>query len=289
MFNGSFVAVVTPFDKENEVNFEKLGQLIDWHIESGTDGIVVLGTTGEAPSLSDQERVKIVQFTLKRANGRILVIAGSGFNNTEHAVKLSKEFSDLGVDGLLIVNPYYNKGNNKGLIAHYREIARNVKTPIILYNVPSRTGKHIDYEVVYELSKCDNIVAIKDASGDLNYSAKIIKNIKNFSVLSGNDDIVVPMMSIGGKGVISVAANIIPKQFSEMVHLALRGDFEKARQIQLEYLDLINNLFIEVNPIPVRAAMNILGFEIGAARLPLDTLEKANELKLIEILSQFDI
>ncbi len=278
-FTGSGVAIVTPFDG-NKTNYDALGELIDWQIENGTDAIIICGTTGEASTMPDEEHLAAIEYTVKRVGGRVPVIAGTGSNETAHAVELSKKAEALGADGLLQVTPYYNKTTQKGLIEHFSAIANAVSIPIILYNVPGRTGMNISIPVLKELAKLDNVVAIKEASGNMSYTAKIAAEIPELYIYSGNDDMIVPVMSLGGKGVISVLANVAPKETHELCKAYLDGDCQKATKMQLEYLDLINDLFIEVNPIPVKTALNLMGKNAGNLRLPLVDMEDANKSKL---------
>lgn len=278
-FTGSGVAIVTPFDG-NKTNYEALGELIDWQIENGTDAIIICGTTGEASTMPDEEHLAAIEFTIKRVAGKVPVIAGTGSNETEHAVELSKKAEALGADGLLQVTPYYNKTSQKGLVAHFSAIANAVSIPIILYNVPGRTGMNIPIPVLKELAKIDNVVAIKEASGNIGYTVKVAAEVPELYIYSGNDDMIVPIMSIGGKGVISVLANVMPKETHEMCQAYLDGDCQKAMKMQLEYLDLVNDLFIEVNPIPVKTALNMMGKNAGNLRLPLVDMEDGNAAKL---------
>lgn len=277
-FTGSGVAIVTPFDGD-KTNYDALGELIEWNISGGTDAIIICGTTGEASTMPDSEHLAAIEYTVKKVAGRIPVIAGTGSNETRHAVELSKKAEELGVDGLLQVTPYYNKTTQKGLIAHFGAIADAVNIPIILYNVPSRTGVNISIPVLKELAKRDNIVAIKEASGNISYTAQVAAEVPELYIYSGNDDMIVPVMSLGGKGVISVLANVMPKETHEMCQAYFDGDCKKATQMQLDLLDLVNALFIEVNPIPVKTALNLMGKNAGNLRLPLvdmadDTLAK---------------
>ena len=278
-FTGSGVAIVTPFDG-NKTNYDALGELIDWQVENGTDAIIICGTTGEASTMPDEEHLAAIEYTVKRVNGRVPVIAGTGSNETAHAVELSKKAEALGADGLLQVTPYYNKTTQKGLIEHFSAIANAVSIPIILYNVPGRTGMNISIPVLKELAKLDNVVAIKEASGNMSYTAKIAAEVPELYIYSGNDDMIVPVMSLGGKGVISVLANVAPKETHELCKAYLDGECQKATKMQLEYLDLINDLFIEVNPIPVKTALNLMGKNAGNLRLPLVDMEDANKNKL---------
>ncbi len=274
-FTGSGVAIVTPFEGY-KTNYDELGRLIDMNIENGTDAIIICGTTGEASTMPDAEHLAAIEYTVKKVNGRVPVIAGTGSNETAHAVELSKKAEELGADGLLQVTPYYNKASSKGLIAHFSAVAEAVNIPVILYNVPSRTGVNIPIPVLKELAKVPNIVAIKEASGNISYTAKIAAEIPELYIYSGNDDMIVPVLSLGGKGVISVLANIMPQETHDMCQAFFDGDTEKAREMQLKYLDLINNLFIEVNPIPVKTALNLMGYKVGNLRLPLLDMEEKN-------------
>ena len=282
LFKGSAVALVTPFTKDNKVNFDKLAELIEYHIENKTDAIVSCGTTGEATTMSDEEILSVLEFTVKKVNGRIPVIAGTGSNNTMHSVELSQKAEALGVDGLLIITPYYNKANKSGLKKHFVTIAESVNIPIILYNVPGRTCMNISPALIAELAQVPNIVAVKEASGDLGQVAEIASLVpEDFAIYSGNDDSIVPLLSLGGHGVISVLANVCPRETHDLVEKYLNGDVEGSRKIQLDLDALIAALFIEVNPIPVKTAMNLLGFEVGDLRLPLDNMDPAN-LKVLK-------
>ncbi|WP_074089416.1 4-hydroxy-tetrahydrodipicolinate synthase, partial [Clostridioides difficile] len=287
-FKGSAVALVTPFTEDNNVNFEKLGELIEYHIENGTDALVVCGTTGEATTMSESEIFAVIKYTVEKVNKRIPVIAGTGSNNTMLSVHMSQEAEKLGVDGLLIITPYYNKTNEKGLKLHFETIANSVKLPIILYNVPGRTKVNIKPSVVAELAKIDNIVAVKEASGDLAQVAEIAKLVpKDFAIYSGNDDTILPLLSLGGSGVISVLANICPKETHDLVTKFFEGDIEGSKKLQLDMDALIAALFIEVNPVPVKTAMNILGFNVGDLRLPLAEMEETNLNVLKQELTNF--
>ena len=276
IFEGSGVAIVTPFN-ENGVNFAEFDRLIEFNIENSTDAIIVCGTTGESATMPDKEHVSVIEHCVKRVNGRIPVIGGTGSNDTAHGVELSKMAAATGVDGLLCVTPYYNKATQKGLIKHYEMVANAVDVPIIPYCVPSRTGVNIAPQTAYELSKIDNIVGIKEASGDI-VQAMEIRNLcgDDFAIYSGNDDINVPLMSIGAVGTISVLANVAPKETHDMCKACLDGDFKTAEKIQLKYLDLIKALFCEVNPIPVKAALKLMGFDTGLLRMPLTEIEDKN-------------
>ena len=282
IFKGSAVAIITPFKEDGNVNYNKLEELLEWHIRESTDAIVICGTTGEASTMSLEERQKTIKFTVDIINKRIPVIAGTGTNDTKASIEMSKFAETVGVDALLVITPYYNKTNSKGLIEHFKAIDNEVNTPIILYNVPSRTGVNITPKDLLKLSKLKNVVAIKEASGNISQIAEIKSLCKDsIDIYSGNDDQIVPIMSLGGLGVISVAANIIPKKIHNMTMSHINGDIKKALEIQLAALDLINKLFIEVNPIPVKTALNLMGFEVGGFRLPLYEMNVDN-LKLLK-------
>lgn len=272
LFKGSGVAIVTPF-KNDEIDYKKLEELIEWHIEEKTDSIIICGTTGESATMTDEERKKAIKFTVDTVNKRIPVIAGTGSNNTKYSVELSQYAENIGADGLLVVTPYYNKATEKGLIEHYEAIANNVNIPIIVYNVPGRTGVNILPKTIYELSKHPNIRGVKEASGNIAQVVEIARLCKdNFYIYSGNDDMIVPLLSVGGVGVISVVANILPRDTHDMVFAYLEGNLEKSKELQLDMKPLIDALFIEVNPIPVKEAMNLLGMEVGPTRLPLTSM-----------------
>lgn len=278
IFEGSGVAIVTPFkDTENqEINYEVLEELIEFHIANGTDSIIIAGTTGEASTLTDEEQLHLIRFTVEKVNGRIPVIGGAGSNDTRHGVGLTRAVEATGVDAILSVTPYYNKTSQKGLIAHYTAIANSVKVPIVLYNVPGRTGQNITPESLVELAKIDNIVSLKDATGNFSQAVDNLSLLGDrLDIYSGNDDTIIPLMSLGAKGVISVLANIAPKATAEMTHAFLDGDIKKAAAMQAEYKELIDCLFVEPNPIPVKAGMQLLGFNVGTMRLPLTDADQA--------------
>ena len=278
IFTGSGVALVTPMNPDLSVNYEMLGQLIDFHLENKTDAIVIAGTTGEASTLTDQEHLQVIEYTVKRVNHRIPVIAGTGSNNTAHAIELSQEAERLGADALLVVTPYYNKTSQAGLIASYTAVADATELPVIMYNVPSRTGVNIAPDTAYALSAHPKINAIKEASGNIGYTAKVAAKCGDkIDIYSGNDDMIVPIMSLGGKGVISVLSNVLPKETHQMTQYCLENNFAAASELQLKYLRLINDLFMEVNPIPVKEAMNQLGMPSGPCRMPL--LDMSDEHK----------
>lgn len=276
VFTGSGVALITPF-KDGRVDFESYGELLQYHIDNGTDAIIACGTTGESATMPDKEHLSVIEYAVKKVNGAIPVIAGTGSNDTHHGIELTKEAVRLGADAVLLVTPYYNKATQKGLVKHYEAITESVDVPCILYNVPSRTGTDIKPETVKILSEMKNIVAIKEATGDIARALEIKALCGDeMDIYSGNDDITVPILSAGGKGVISVIANIAPKDTHDMVRLYLDGEREKALAIQLKMLPLISALFCEVNPIPVKTAMNLLGFRAGDLRMPLCEMEEKN-------------
>lgn len=274
LFKGAGSAVPTPFD-ENGVNIEEFQKFLKFQIESKIDALIVCGTTGESSTMTKDEKIEVIKCALEVSNGKVPVIAGTGSNNTKEAIEMSKIAEDLGVDGILVVTPYYNKTTQAGLIAHYKLIADNVNVPIILYNVPSRTGLNINPETCFELSKIPNIVAIKEASGNISQVAQIAHLCgDNLYIYSGNDDQVIPICSLGGLGVISVLSNIKPLYTHDMIWNFLNEDFESAKRMQLDAIPLINQLFSEVNPIPVKAALNKIGFNFGVPRLPLIEMNK---------------
>ena len=280
---GSIVALVTPFHPDGSVHFEKLGELIDFHLANQTDAILILGTTGESSTMTHEEDDAVCAYTVQRVAGRVPVLAGSGSNCTETMVEKSLSFERLGVDGLLLITPYYNKTNEEGMYLHFKTVADAVHIPCILYNVPGRTGCSISENVVRRLSVHPNIVGIKEASGSLSYAARIARCLSDeFLMYSGNDDIVLPMMALGSSGVISVAANILPREMHEMVWNYLRGDHASALETQLRYLDVIHGLFLEVNPVPVKEALNLMGMEVGGYRLPLTAMSEGPRAALRE-------
>lgn len=283
VFTGSCVAIVTPFLKDGGIDFKKLAELIDFQAAAGTDAITICGTTGESSTQSLEEHMDAVDFCVKHTAGRMKVIAGAGSNDTAAALMLSQHGKASGADALLLVTPYYNKATQLGLIKHYTYIADRVDLPMILYNVPSRTGLSFTAETYQELSKHPNINGVKEASGNFTLIARTRDLCGDeFYIWSGNDDQVVPMMALGAKGVISVVANILPKLMVEMSHLCLAGDYEKAARLQIKSMEFINALFIEVNPIPVKEAMNLAGFNVGEVRLPLCEMTAKN----VEILKK---
>ncbi len=291
IFTGAGVAIVTPMLPDGAVNYTKLEELLEFQIGNGTDAIIICGTTGESSTLTHEEHLEAIRFTIEKVNKRIPVVAGTGSNCTETAVYLSQEAEKYGADGLLLVSPYYNKATQKGLIAHYTKIASSVSLPIILYNVPSRTGCNILPETAVALAKnVENIVAIKEASGNIGQVVKLMALADGcIDLYSGNDDQVLPLLSLGGKGVISVLSNIAPRQTHDMVQKFMDGDIEGSRKIQLEALNLVEALFCEVNPIPVKAGLNLMGMEVGGLRPPLTEMEPANQERLAKAMKEFGI
>ena len=288
IFKGAGVAIATPMKENLEVNYDKLDEMLEEQIAGGTDAIIICGTTGESATMTEEEHAATIRFAIERVNHRIPVIAGTGSNCTRTAIQLSKEAQEDGADGLLLVTPYYNKATQKGLVAHYTEIAKHTDMPIILYNVQSRTGVNIAPETAVTLAKtCDNIVGIKEASGDMSYAMKIARCVgPDFALYSGNDDITVPILSIGGSGVISVYANVMPAMCRQIVADWLDGNHARALENHLRYLQLMNDLFLEVNPIPVKAAMNMMGLDVGPMRLPLCEMGEANAATLRRTLEE---
>lgn len=277
LFTGSGVAIVTPFTEDNQINFEKLGELIDWQLERKTDAIIICGTTGEAPTLHDNEHCEAIKFAVKHVNGRVQVIAGTGSNFTDHAVEMSQYAESVGADAVLCVTPYYNKATQKGLIKHFTEIADAISIPVILYSVASRTGVNIEPATVAELAKHPRIQAIKEASGNIAQCLEIARLVpEDFKIYSGNDDMIVPLMSLGASGVISVLANVLPKETHDMVSLYLEGRVQEALKLQIETKSMVNALFSEVNPIPVKTALNLMGMSVGKLRAPLYDMEEAH-------------
>ena len=283
---GSLVALITPFNEDGSVNFDKLGELIDFHLANSTDALVILGTTGESSTMSHEEDNAVCEYTVKRVAGRIPVIAGSGSNSTQTMLEKSLSYERLGADGLLLITPYYNKTNEEGMYLHFKTVADAVKIPCILYNVPGRTGCSISVANVARLSQHPNIVGIKEASGNMSYAAKVAKYLSDdFAMYSGNDDMIVPLLSIGASGVISVLANIAPDQTHELVSSYQSGDIAHARDVQLKYLELIHALFAETSPAPLKEAMNLLGMKVGSCRLPLGPVSESTRQRLEKALT----
>ena len=290
IFEGAGVALITPMNEDGSVNYNKLEEILEEQIAGGTDCIIACGTTGEASTLTIEEHLDVIKRTIEIVNKRIPVIAGTGSNSTETAVEFSKEAQEYGADGVLVVSPYYNKATQKGLIQHFSAIANAIDIPVVLYNIPGRTGVNIEPETIaYLVNNVPNIVGVKEASGNFSNAIKTLRLCHEIDMYSGNDDQVVPLMSIGAKGVISVLSNVAPRQTHDMCQAALDGDFVKARKMQIEALDVVENLFTEVNPIPVKAAMNLQGKNVGPLRLPLTQMEKAHEDALAKAMKEYGI
>jgi 4-hydroxy-tetrahydrodipicolinate synthase len=285
VFTGTGVAIVTPMNQDGSVNFEKFRELVEWQIENGIEAIIACGTTGEASTLDDDEHIAVIKAAIEQAKGRVPVIAGTGSNDTSYCVDLSLKAKELGSDALLIVTPYYNKTSQRGLIAHYSMVANEVKMPIILYNVPSRTALDIKPETYAELAKNPYIVGIKEANSNISSMVKTAALCgDNIDLYSGNDDQIVPILSLGGKGVISVAANVLPKKTGDITRCWFDGDIKGSCALQLELLDLINALFSDVNPIPVKEAMNMMGMNVGPCRMPLYPMDEKGRKALADVL-----
>ena len=291
IFTGAGVAIVTPMNQDGSVNYEVFRNIVEDQIAGGTDAIIVCGTTGEASTLTHEEHLECIKFVVDVVNKRIPVVAGTGSNCTETAIYLSKEADKYGVDGVLLVTPYYNKATQSGLVKHFSTIANAINVPVILYNVPSRTGCNILPETVVKIKEAaSNVVAIKEASGNISQVAKIASLTKGeIDIYSGNDDQIVPVLSLGGKGVISVLSNVAPKQTHDIVAEYLAGNVEKSKELQLQALDLCDSLFCEVNPIPVKAAMNLMNMNVGPLRMPLTEMEDANKEKLSKAMKAYGI
>lgn len=287
IFTGAGVAIITPMHEDMTVNYEKLGEMIDFQIENHTDAIIICGTTGESSTLSDVEHRDVIKYAVDRVNHRIPVIAGTGSNDTSYCVELSQEAERLGVDGLLLVTPYYNKTSQRGLIKHYETVADSVNLPIILYSVASRTGVNIAPETCAALAKHPNIVAVKEASGNISQVAKIKRLCGDeLDIYSGNDDQIVPILSLGGIGVISVLSNVMPQETHDICQFYFDGKVEESAKLQIDLLDVINDLFIDVNPIPVKEAMNMMGMNVGQCRMPLLETTEENKAKLAASLKE---
>lgn len=291
IFTGSGVAIVTPFNADESVNYDKLDEILDYHCNHGTDSIIICGTTGESSTLSEEEHMECVKFAVERVKGRLPVIAGTGSNSTYTTIQMSKEAVEDGVDGLLLVTPYYNKCTQAGLIAHYTAVAKEAKAPIILYSVASRTGVNIAPETVAALHRdVENVVAVKEASGNISQIAKIMNLTDGkIDLYSGNDDQIVPILSLGGKGVISVLANVAPEYVHELCAKFFAGDVEGSCRMQLDALPLVEKLFCEVNPIPVKKALNLMGVGAGPLRMPLTEMTEANAALLAKAMKEFGI
>ena len=289
IFKGCGTAIITPFT-EDGVNFEEFKKLIEFQIENEVDAIIVCGTTGEASTMTTEEKKETIKFAIDTIAKRTKVIVGTGSNNTKIAIEMSKFAEEAGADGILVVTPYYNKTTQQGLIAHYTEIAKSVKLPIIMYSVPGRTGVNILPETCKELSKIENIVAIKEASGNISQVAKIASLCQDdLAIYSGNDDQIIPVLSLGGKGVISVLSNVMPKYTHDMTKKYFEGNVEQATKMQLDVIDLIDALFVEVNPIPVKYALNLMGYNFGKPRLPLIELSDKNKKLMEEVMKKHQL
>lgn len=287
---GSIVALVTPFHEDGSVNFEKLKELLDWHIANSTDGILVLGTTGESSTMTHEEDDEVARVSIAHVNHRVPIIVGAGSNCTQTAVEKAVRYADMGADALLMISPYYNKANRRGMVEHFRQVADVTSCPIILYNVPGRTGCSISEDVVTELSKHPNICGIKEASGSITYAARIARYVNDdFAMYSGNDDMITSMLSLGASGVISVLANVVPKQAHDIVASWHAGDVKASRDGQLKYLDLVQALFSEVNPIPVKAAMNMMGMQVGGYRYPLCEMMPDTYARLRKVMEDYGL
>ncbi|MDF2877694.1 MAG: 4-hydroxy-tetrahydrodipicolinate synthase [Clostridia bacterium] len=285
IFEGAGVAIVTPFHTNGDINFGKLEELIDFQLANSTDAIIICGTTGEASTMCDEEHLECIKVAVDRVNGRVPVIAGTGSNDTRHGIELTKKARVLGADASLQVTPYYNKATQKGLIDHFTAIAKAADLPMILYSVPSRTGVNITPHTAYELSKYDFVVGLKEATGNISQVAQIAALCGDaLPLYSGNDDQIIPILSLGGKGVISVLSNIAPKVTHDIVQLYLEGNTRKALKLQLDFLPVMDALFCEVNPIPVKEALNLMGFNVGPCRMPLSPMEEKNIIQLKQAL-----
>ena len=284
IFTGSAVAVITPFDENFDVDYKAYDKILDFHLENSTDALVVCGTTGEATTMTEDEKIRLIKYTVEKIDGRMPIIAGTGSNDTYSTAAFSKKVGEIeGVDGLLVVTPYYNKATKEGLYKHFAYIAKNSSKPIILYNVPSRTNVNIDLDTTLRLAQIENIVGIKDATGDLAYTAKLLAHKpKDFAVYSGNDDLTLPMLALGIDGSISVLVNILPKENHDIYELFKAGQTDHATKLHLKYIDLIKDLFIEVNPVPVKAAAAMMGLCQNTLRLPLTPANKTTEATLKE-------
>ncbi|MBQ7521969.1 MAG: 4-hydroxy-tetrahydrodipicolinate synthase [Clostridia bacterium] len=290
VFTGSCVAIVTPMNYDGTINYDEYGKLIEFQIENGTDAIVTCGTTGESAVMNHKEHCEVIEYTVKKVDGRIPVIAGTGSNDTAYAVELTREAKNLGADAVLSVTPYYNKTSQNGLVQHFNTIANAVDIPMILYNVPSRTGCCIKPKTYVQLAKNPNIVAVKEASDKIGDVAQTLALCgENFMLYTGCDDMTVPVMSLGGKGVISVFANVCPKEMHEIAQYCLDGDFKKGAEMHLHYLELMNALFCDVNPIPVKEAMNMMGYNCGRCRLPLVSLNEKNYEYLKSVMAKYGL
>lgn len=290
LFKGTGVAIVTPFNEDLSVNYDVFEKLINFNIENGTDAIIVCGTTGESATLTDEEHKDVIEFVVKTVNGRIPVIAGTGSNDTSYAIELSQHAEQMGVDGILVVTPYYNKATQKGLITHYTSIADSVNIPMIIYNVPSRTGCNVEPETVKILSKHKNIVGIKEASGNISQVGKVAALCGNdIDIYSGNDDQILPILSLGGKGVISVMSNVLPKETHDVCQLFFDGKLEESLKLANKLNKISHDLFLEVNPIPVKAALELMGYDAMSLRLPLTSMDENKKEVLKATMKELDL
>lgn len=291
IFKGAGVALITPFHADGSVNYDKLDELVDFQCENGTDSLIICGTTGESSTLTEEEHMRCIKFSVERTRGRIPVIAGTGSNCTRTAAEMSRDAAEAGADALLVVTPYYNKATQPGLVAHYKTIAKEAKAPIILYSVKSRTGTNIEPATVAKLAmETDNIVAIKEASGDISQISQIMQMTEGrIDLYSGNDDQILPLLALGGKGVISVLSNIAPRQMHDICELFFKGDLEGSRMLQFKALPLIGQLFCEVNPIPVKKAANLMGLDVGSLRMPLTELSQDKVEGLAKAMTDYGI
>lgn len=286
---GVYTALVTPFDEAGEVNFDVLGELLEKQIAAGVAGVVPMGTTGESPTMFNAEHDAVIRYTVEKAAGRMQVWAGTGSNNTQQAIRTTREAQKAGADGVLVVTPYYNKPSQAGLYRYFREIAESTDLPIIVYNIKGRTAVNVETDTLAEIAKIANVIAVKEASGDMGQMGDVIDSLCRraddpFWVVSGDDALTVPLMSIGGHGVISVVANLVPDRMVAMVMAAAAGDFEQAREIHFELLPLFRASFIETNPVPIKAAMNLCGLNVGGVRSPLAPLTEASHKRLVAVL-----
>ena len=288
VFTGAGVAIVTPFN-DSGIDYDAFRGIIEYQIANKTDAIIVCGTTGESSTMPDEEHLAAIKFAVDTVGGRIPVIAGAGSNDTKHGVELCKAAEKLGIDGLLLVTPYYNKTSQRGLYEHYKAMAEAVSVPIILYNVPSRTGLNIDVKTLKKLAQIDNIVGIKEASGNITYATQVAAECPELDMYSGNDDMIVPIMSLGGKGVISVLSNVMPAETHDICEKYLTGDVKGSLELQLKLLKLVKALFIEVNPIPVKTALNLMGMKAGKLRMPLYEMEEQNLEFLKEAMAELNL
>lgn len=290
LFTGAGVAIVTPFNNDGSVNYDSLGNLVDFQVENNIDSIIVCGTTGEASTLTDDEQIETVKFVVDRVNKKVPVIAGAGSNDTAHGMKLCKQCENAGADGLLIITPYYNKTTQKGIVKYYEDMASASDLPIIMYSLAGRTGLNVEPATVASIAKIENIVGIKEASGNIAQVANIAYLTQgDIDIYSGNDDMIIPLLSLGGKGVISVLANILPQYTHDMVVSYLNGDVKKGTKLQLDCFNLVKNLFSEVNPIPVKTALNLMGYNVGGFRAPLLEMEEQNMANLKQAMKEFGI